>query len=78
MSGQLAGKVALLTRASSGIGRATALLFAQEGAIVVVADTDTRGGNETVAMIKKNEGEALFVRANGYTIGRRKYGFKDG
>ncbi|MFA4837231.1 MAG: SDR family NAD(P)-dependent oxidoreductase, partial [Dehalococcoidia bacterium] len=53
MSGQLAGKVGLVTGAGSGIGRATALAFAREGAKVVVADVVVEGGEETVSMIKK-------------------------
>ena len=44
---RLAGKVALITGAGTGIGRATALLFAREGAKVVVAELDTTSGEET-------------------------------
>ena len=46
--GKLAGKVALITGAGSGIGRATALLFAREGARIVVSDVVPQGGHETV------------------------------
>jgi NAD(P)-dependent dehydrogenase (short-subunit alcohol dehydrogenase family) len=52
MADRLAGKVALVTGGSSGIGRATALAFAREGAQVVVADVDVVGGEETVHMLK--------------------------
>src|SRR5713101_5871674 len=64
MAGWLAGKVALVTGAGSGIGRASALAFSREGAKVIVADVVVEGGEETVSMIKKTGGEALFVRAD--------------
>ncbi len=57
-------KVAIVTGASSGIGRATAILYASEGAKVVVSDVNESGGNETVKMIKKNSGEAIFVKTD--------------
>jgi len=53
------GKIALVTGAGSGIGRATAVKFAQEGARVVVSDVDGKGCEETVAMIKRAGGEAV-------------------
>jgi NAD(P)-dependent dehydrogenase (short-subunit alcohol dehydrogenase family) len=62
--GKLAGKVALITGAGSGIGRATALLFAREGARIVVSDVVPQGGNETVDMIKKSGGQAVFVESD--------------
>lgn len=62
--GKLDGKVALITGAGSGIGRASALLFAKEGARIVVADFVPEGGNETVKMIKEAGGEASFVEVN--------------
>lgn len=58
------GKVALVTGASGGIGRATAIGFAQSGASVLVADVNEAGGNETVAMIKAAAGNAVFQRCN--------------
>jgi NAD(P)-dependent dehydrogenase (short-subunit alcohol dehydrogenase family) len=61
---RLADKVAIITGAGSGIGRATAMLFAQEGAKVVVADYAPEGGQETVEMIKRNGGEAIFVETD--------------
>lgn len=64
MTNRLTGKVALITGAGSGIGRAAALLFAGEGARVVVGDINTDGSAETVRMIEEHGGEALAVRLN--------------
>lgn len=64
MAGWLTGKVVLVTGADSGIGRASALTFAREGAKVVVADVVVEGGEETVGMIKKTGGEAIFVKTD--------------
>jgi NAD(P)-dependent dehydrogenase (short-subunit alcohol dehydrogenase family) len=61
---RLAEKVALITGAGSGIGRETALLFAQEGAAVVVADVNDVGGAETVAQIEAAGGQATYVHAD--------------
>lgn len=60
----LAGKVALITGAASGIGRATAQLFADHGAAVVVADTNDAGGHQTVNTIQSKGGEAIFVKTD--------------
>lgn len=64
MTKQFEGKVALVTGAGSGIGRASALAFAREGAKTVVADVVVEGGEETVRMIKEAGGEALFVKTD--------------
>lgn len=61
---KLAEKVAIITGAGSGMGRASAILFAKEGAKVVVADIDSQGGQETVETIRNNGGEAVFVQVN--------------
>ena len=63
MSGALEGKVALVTGGAVGIGRATALAFAREGARVVVADVDARG-EETAKALRARGGEALFVKTD--------------
>lgn len=57
-------KVGLVTGAGSGIGRATALRLAREGAAVVVYDIDEEGGRETVGQIEAAGGRAAFVRAD--------------
>ena len=64
MPGQLTGKVALVTGGASGIGRATALTFAREGAKLVIADMHEEGGQQTVHMIRENGGDATFVQVD--------------
>jgi len=61
---QLANKVAIITGAASGIGRAIAELYASEGAKLIVSDIAEEGGNETVNAIKEKGGEAIFVKAD--------------
>lgn len=58
------GKVALVTGASGGIGRATALAFAASGASVVVSDVNDTGGEETVVLIAAAGGTAVYQRCN--------------
>src|SRR5918999_330717 len=58
-NGSYAGKVAFVTGAGTGIGRATALAFAREGAGVVVADVSEQGNRETARMIEAAGGRAL-------------------
>jgi NAD(P)-dependent dehydrogenase (short-subunit alcohol dehydrogenase family) len=60
MPGLLTDKVVMVTGAASGIGRASAVVFAREGASVIVTDRDTEGGQETVARINALGGEATF------------------
>lgn len=61
---RLQGKVAIVTGGGSGIGRATSLAFASEGAKVAVADVLEEGGAETVRMICDAHGEAVFVKVD--------------
>jgi len=61
---KLEGKVALITGAATGIGRASALLFAKEGAKVAIADINETDAEATVQTIRNNGGDAFFVRAN--------------
>jgi NAD(P)-dependent dehydrogenase (short-subunit alcohol dehydrogenase family) len=62
--GALEGKVAVVTGAAAGIGRASAQVFAREGASVVVADIDDAGGRETVELIEGKGGQASFVHTD--------------
>ena len=62
--GIVSGKVALVTGSGAGIGRATALKFAEEGAKYVVSDIDRPGGEQTVSLITKGGGEAVFIMAD--------------
>jgi NAD(P)-dependent dehydrogenase (short-subunit alcohol dehydrogenase family) len=64
MAGSLRGKVALVTGASSGIGRAAAIAIAREGAKVIVADMAEAQGIETVNLIKASGGEAAFTKCD--------------
>lgn len=62
--GRVEGKVTIITGGASGIGRATALLFAKEGAEVVIADVNETGATETVQAIQQQGGTARFVRVD--------------
>jgi len=64
VSGRLKGKIALVTGASSGIGRAIAWAFAREGAKVTVADLDEKGGQETINGVRDAGSEAIFVKTD--------------
>src|SRR5438128_1112214 len=59
MAGRLAGRVAFITGSGMGIGREAAVLFAEEGAGVVVADIDAKAAKETVALVERRGGRAL-------------------
>jgi NAD(P)-dependent dehydrogenase (short-subunit alcohol dehydrogenase family) len=62
--GRIEGKVAIITGAANGIGRATAVLFAAEGAKLVLADINEEGLKETLDMVKKGGGEATSQKTN--------------
>lgn len=62
--GRLEGKTAIITGAASGIGRATAVLFAREGANLVLADVDERGLQETLGLVKKEGGQGIARRTD--------------
>ena len=62
--GMFDGKAALVTGAASGIGRASALLFAEHGASVMVSDVDDVGGAETAALVRAAGGRAEYVHAD--------------
>jgi NAD(P)-dependent dehydrogenase (short-subunit alcohol dehydrogenase family) len=64
MAGRVDGKIALVTGGGSGIGQATALALAREGAKVVVADVVVEGGEETVNRIKNGGGHAVFIKTD--------------
>src|SRR5580698_10238075 len=58
------GKTVLITGAGWGIGAATALLYAASGAKVIVSDTSRIGGNNTLAKIKDQKGNAIYIQAD--------------
>src|SRR5919201_377499 len=64
MPDRLKNKVAIVTGGAAGIGEATAVLFAEEGARVVVADLDKEAGEKTVAQIQKLRADAIFVETD--------------
>ncbi len=59
MAARLAGRVAFITGSGMGIGREAAVLFAEEGAGVVVADIDAKAAKETVVLVERQGGRAL-------------------
>lgn len=61
---RLKDKVALITGAGMGIGRAACLIFAREGAQIVALDIDDKAGRETVDLVKQQGGEAVFVHCD--------------
>ena len=61
---EFSGKVALVTGASSGIGRMSALYYARDGAKVIISDLNEEGRQETVKLIQKANGEAFFIKSN--------------
>src|SRR5207244_13466911 len=87
MAGRLAGRVAFITGSGMGIGREAAVLFAEEGAGVVVADIDAKAAKETVALVERRGGRAPAptgdgaIEAGGRRLvegGARHFGRRDG
>ncbi len=64
MTGIMEGKVVIITGAASGIGRATAQIFAREGARIIIADVNEKGGEETLGMINKLGHQGMFVKTD--------------
>ena len=64
MAGELEGRVSIVTGGGSGMGRATSLLLAREGAAVAIADVNDEGGEATAAQIEDLGGESLFVHTD--------------
>lgn len=61
---RLKDKIAIITGGGSGIGRATAIRFANEGAKIVIADRNEKTGEETLGLLKEKNSEAIFVKTN--------------
>lgn len=61
---KLSNKVALITGSGSGMGRASAILFCQEGARISIVDVDRKGGEQTVELVKQKGGDAIFIQAD--------------
>jgi NAD(P)-dependent dehydrogenase (short-subunit alcohol dehydrogenase family) len=64
VKGLIDGKIAVITGAGSGVGRAASLLFSQHGASVVVSDVDSAAAEETVAQVRESGGKAIAVTCN--------------
>lgn len=64
MNNTMEGKVALVTGGASGIGQSAAVLFARRGASVAVADRNTEGGAQTVALVQAEGGQAQFIETD--------------
>ena len=62
--GRLEGRIAIITGGGSGIGRSSSILFAKEGAKVVVACRSAEAGEETVRIIESITGQAMYIKAD--------------
>ena len=62
--GKMDGNIAMVTKSGTGMGRGTAMLFASEGAFVIIADSNVENGEDTVQKIIESGGKAVFMEVD--------------